>query len=518
MNSSKRWTLLTVCLATFMLLLDITVVNVALPDIQRELKASFTDLQWVVDAYSLMLASVLLTAGSLADIFGRKRVFIIGLILFSVASLLCGLAGSPTPLNLARGFQGVGGAVMFACAPALLAQEFEGRERATAFGIWGATIGGAVAVGPLVGGVLTEHLGWEWIFFVNVPIGALTAITASMRLHEYRPESGARVDWAGVVTFSGALFCLVLALIRANDEGWGSATIVGLLVASVVLLIAFAVAERHGKEPMLDLSFFRNRTFTGAQITAFAISASMFSMFLYLTLYMQNVLNYSPLQAGLRFLPVSVVSFLAAPLAGRLISRVPIRLLLFGGLCLVGGGLLLMGGLSPSSAWTTLLAGFLIAGTGVGFVNAPLSFTAVSVVDQRLSGTASGINNTFRQVGIATGIAGLGAIFQTRVTDGLHTALAGAPVPPGNVDRLGEAVASGGTRQAVQSVPAGARDVVAEAARRAFIDGLNDLLIIAALVAFIGAVAALLLVRSSDFIAQGPPAAAPPAATEQTAA
>jgi EmrB/QacA subfamily drug resistance transporter len=518
MNSTKRWTLIAVCLATFMLLLDITVVNVALPDIQRELKASFTDLQWVVDAYSLMLASVLLTAGSLADLFGRKRVFIIGLVLFTVASLLCGLAGSPTPLNLARGFQGVGGAVMFACAPALLAQEFEGRERATAFGIWGATIGAAVAVGPLVGGALTESLGWEWIFFVNVPIGALTAVTASVRLREYRPESGSRVDWAGVVTFSGALFCLVLALIRGNDEGWGSTTIVGLLVASVALLIAFAVAERRGKDPMLDLSLFRKRAFTGAQIAAFAISASMFSMFLYLTLYVQNVLGYSPLQAGLRFLPVSVISFFAAPLAGRLTGRVPIRLLLFGGLCAIGAGLLLMGGISPSSGWTTLLVGFVIAGTGVGFVNAPLSFTAVSVVEQRLSGTAAGINNTFRQVGIATGIAGLGAIFQTRVTDGLHTALAGTSVRTGDVDRLGEAVVSGGAQQAIQNVPAGTRDVVAEAARRAFIDGLNDLFIIAALVAFAGAVAALALVRSSDLVPQGPPQPVPAGAPEQSAA
>jgi EmrB/QacA subfamily drug resistance transporter len=518
MNSTKRWTLLTVCLATFMLLLDITVVNVALPDIQRELKASFTDLQWVVDAYSLMLASVLLTAGSLADLFGRKRVFIIGLVLFTVASLLCGLAGSPTPLNLARGFQGVGGAVMFACAPALLAQEFEGRERGTAFGIWGATIGAAVAVGPLVGGALTESLGWEWIFFVNVPIGALTAITASLRLHEYRPESKTRVDWAGVVTFSGALFCLVFALIRGNDEGWGSTTIVGLLVAALALMVGFIVAERHGRDPMLDLSLFRKPAFTGAQIVAFAISASMFSMFLYLTLYMQNVLDYSPLEAGLRFLPVSVVSFFAAPVAGRLTSRVPIRLLLFGGLCAIGGGLLLMGGLSPSSKWTALLAGFLIAGTGVGFVNAPLSFTAVSVVEQRLSGTAAGINNTFRQVGIATGIAGLGAIFQTRVTDGLHSALAGTSVRPGDVDRLGQAVVSGGARQAIQSAPSGARDAVAEAARRAFIDGINDLFIIAALVAFAGAAAALVLVRSSDLVPQGPPQPAPAAAAEESAA
>ena len=388
--STKSWTLLAVCLGTFMLLLDITVVNVALPDIQRELDASFTDLQWVVDAYSLMLASVLLTAGSLADLFGRRRVFAIGLALFSLASLLCGLSATPTVLNLARGFQGIGGAVMFACAPALIAQEFEGRERASAFGIWGATIGAAVAVGPLVGGALTESLGWEWIFFVNVPIGVLTVVVTLLKLHEYRPETRPRVDWAGVVTFSGGLFCLVFALIRGNAEGWGSPTIVALLVGSAALLIAFVVVERLGPEPMLDLSLFRKPAFTGAQIAAFSISASMFSMFLYLTLYMQNVLRYSPFQAGLRFLPVSVLSFFAAPLAARLMNRVPVRVLIFGGLAAVGTGLLLMGGVSPDSKWTTLLAGFLIAGTGVGFVNAPLSYAAVSVVDQRLSGTPRG--------------------------------------------------------------------------------------------------------------------------------
>ncbi len=503
--SSQRWTLLAVCLGTFMLLLDITVVNVALPDIQRELDASFTDLQWVVDAYSLMLASVLLTAGSLADLFGRRRVFAIGLVLFSLASLLCGLSGTPTVLNLARGFQGLGGAVMFACAPALIAQEYQGRERASAFGVWGATIGAAVAVGPLVGGALTEHLGWEWIFFVNVPIGALTVIVTLLKLNEYRPETRARIDWGGVVTFSGGLFCLVFALIRGNAEGWGSAMILGLLAASAALLIAFVVVERHGSQPMLDLALFRKPAFTGAQIAAFSISASMFSMFLYLTLYMQNVLRYSPFQAGLRFLPVSVLSFVAAPLAARLAQRVPVRVLIFGGLAAVGTGLLLMGGVTPSSTWTTLLAGFLIAGAGVGFVNAPLSYAAVSVVEERLSGTASGINNTFRQVGIATGIAGLGAVFQSHVTGRLETLLAGAPVPPGAADRLGEAVASGGAQQAIGAVPPGARDIVADAANRAFIDGLNAIIVLAAIIAFAGAVLSLLLIRDRDLAAPGPP-------------
>jgi hypothetical protein len=273
--------------------------------------------------------------------------------------------------------------------------------------------------------------------------------------------------------------------------------------------VVFVLVERRIAEPMLDLTLFRKPAFAGASVAAFVLSASMFSMFLYLTLYIQNVLGYSPLQAGLRFLPVSVLSFVAAPLAGRLMSSVPIRLLLFGGLSGVGSGLMLMRGISPSSGWTTLLAGFCAAGIGVGFVNPPLSFTAVGVVEQRLSGTASGINNTFRQVGVATGVAGLGAFLQSRVTDKLDSLLAGTHLPPSATHRLGEAVASGGGDQAVRGVPAQARAAVAEAADRAFIYGLNEILLIAAIVAFTGAILALLLVRRGDFVIPAEGAEAP---------
>jgi len=297
----KWWTLIAVCVATFMLLLDITIVNVALPDIERELEASFAELQWVVDAYALTLAALMLTAGSAADLFGRRRVFAVGLALFSAASLLCGLAPSAVTLDLARGLQGVGGAVMFATSLALLAQEFHGRERGTAFGAWGATIGAAVAVGPLVGGALTEGLGWEWIFYVNVPIGIAAVALTLARVPESRDPDARGVDWAGVITFSAALFLLVFALIRGNDEGWGSALIVAMLAGAAVLLVAFFFLEARQERPMLDLRLFRKPTFAGASVAAFALSASMFAMFLYLTLYIQNVLGYSPFEAGLRF-------------------------------------------------------------------------------------------------------------------------------------------------------------------------------------------------------------------------
>src|SRR5262245_12866746 len=249
----KWWTLLATCVATFMLLLDITIVNVALPSIQEDLDASFSDLQWVVDAYSLMLASVLLTAGSLGDRIGRRRVFTAGFAIFSAASLLCGISGSPTVLNLSRGLQGVGGAAMFATTLALIAQEFRGQERATAFGIWGATIGGAVAIGPLVGGAVTDAFGWEWIFFINVPIGVGAILLTLAKLGESRAPDPEPIDWPGVVTFSLALFLLVYGLVRGNPDGWSSAKITGSLLGAAVLLLTFIAIEWRSNHPMLEL-------------------------------------------------------------------------------------------------------------------------------------------------------------------------------------------------------------------------------------------------------------------------
>jgi EmrB/QacA subfamily drug resistance transporter len=491
-----------------MLLLDVTVVNVALPAIRRELGGTFTDLQWVVDAYALGLATLLLASGSLGDLLGRRRIFAAGIALFVVASLVCGLAGSPAMLNIARGVQGVGGAMMFATALALIGQEFAPHERGTAFGLWGATTGFAVAVGPVVGGVLTESLGWEWIFFVNVPVGLLTFAMTLLRVPEGERDTTARIDWPGLATFSGALLFLVLALIRGNAEGWASTLILGLLAASALLLAAFVAIELHRDAPMLDLHLFRIPAFTGAQITAFVLHASMFSMFLYLVLYIQNILEYSPLEAGLRFLPVSLLSFLVAPMAGKLAERLPVRAFLGAGLILVGTGLLLMSGIDPDDDWTTLLPGFIVAGIGIGCTNPPLATAAIGVVEPRRSGAASGINSTFRQVGIATGIAALGALFQARVTARLADALAGVPLPPGVQERLGEAVVSGGAQAAARAAPPGAREAVAEAARRAFIDGLNEILIVAAVVAFAGGVLAFALVRSRDFVARRVAAAA----------
>ena len=486
-HPNRWWTLGAVCVATFMLLLDITVVNVALPDIAKDLKTSFSELQWVVDAYALGLASFLLTTGTLADRFGHRRVFVYGLIAFTFASILCGVATSPTFLILARGFQGIGGAAMFATSLSLIAQAFSGPDRGTAFGIWGATIGAAVAIGPLVGGVLTQQISWEAIFFVNVPIGIAAVAVSLLRVDEFRSPWAQRVDLPGLVTFSGGLFLLIFALVRGNAEGWGSSLIVGFLAGSVALLMAFVFVERRaGDQAMFDLSLFRKPAFDGASIAAFGLSASMFAMFLYITLYIQNTLGYTPQQTGLRFLPLTVVSFVVAPLSGRVSRTVPLRVLFGVGMALVGTGLLLMSAIDASSDWTALLPGFILAGAGIGMVNPSLAQAAVGVVPPQRAGMASGINSTFRQVGIATGIAGLGAVFQGLLTN--------------KIPHVPAEVLATGNPNLVRGVPA--HEYVA-----AYSASLSDLFVIAAVVAFVAGALSFALTRQSDFIAHGAPEA-----------
>ena len=431
----KWWTLIAVCTATFMLLLDITVVNVALPDIQRSLNASFSDLQWVVDAYSLTLAAFLLTAGVAGDIYGRRKIFAVGLVVFSVSSLVCGLSTTPLMLNLARAVQGVGGAIMFATSLALIAAAFTGKDRGTAFGVYGAVIGGAVAIGPLIGGAITSGIGWRWIFFVNVPIGAIAVFITFTQIAKSTDLRERRIDWVGFLTFSLSLFALVFALVRGNDLGWGSATTVSLLASAAVLMIGFFVNEHYVADPMLDLGLFKIPAFVGLSTVAFCLAASIFAMFLYLTLYIQDNLGYGPLAAGARFLPMTLLIFVVSFFAGRLTVRVPSRLLLGVGMILVAGGLLLMATTHPNSTWTVLLPGFIVSGFGVGIVNPVLASGAVSVVQPQRSGMASGANNTFRQVGIATGIAVLGAVFQSQIVNHTTSALQkiavrfGSPAP-----------------------------------------------------------------------------------------
>jgi EmrB/QacA subfamily drug resistance transporter len=480
----KWWTLVAVCVAIFMLLIDITVVNVALPSLQSSLHASFSELQWVVDAYALALATFVLTAGSVADLFGRKRVFVAGIVLFTAASALCGAAPDPVFLIASRAAQGLGGAIMFATSLALLSQEFHGRERATAFGIWGATTGAAVAVGPLVGGMLTSWLSWRWIFLVNIPIGVAAVALSVRELRESSDPEHGSVDPLGLALLTGGLSCLVFALIEGNRRGWSSAAIVSLLVAAVVLLAAFTVQQLRRERPMLDLRLFRKPAFAGVQLAAFALSASLFAMFLYLTLYLQVILGYSPLQAGLRFLPISLLAFVAAPVGGKLTGRVPVRLLMGGGLVLTAFSLGLMTLVGPTSSWTALLPGFVVGGVGIGLTNPALATTAISTVPREQAGAGSGINATFRQVGIATGIAGLGAIFQHQLAARLGA---------------GAGFLSGGASRAGAAPPA---------VHAAFVSALDDILWVGTGIAAAGAVLAFLLVRGKDFVASGPATAA----------
>jgi EmrB/QacA subfamily drug resistance transporter len=496
----KWWTLLAVSVATFMLLLDITVVNTALPAIEEDLNASFTELQWVIDAYTLSLAALVLTAGSLADRLGRRRVFALGLAIFSVASLAAGLAPDPTFLNVARAIQGIGGAIMFAVSLALVAQEFApGRDRGTAMGIYGATIGASVAIGPLVGGAIVDSLGWEWVFYINVPVGIAAIAVTYLRLRESRDPNATRVDWGGLVSFSSALFLLVLGLLRGNEAGWGSPLIVSLFAASAALLALFLVIETRVAQPMLPLRLFRKPAFTGVQLAALGVSASMFALFLYITFWLQNHLGHSPLEAGLIYLPFTVVTFFVAAAGGALLARLPARVIMSVGLLMTGIGLLLMGGLDPADEWTAMLGGFLLAGAGTGLLNPVIADVALSVVPKEQSGMAAGINDTFRQVGIAVGIAAWGAIFLGRGAAEVEQLAAGTPVATGERPRqLIEAASSGNLDQALSAVPPGAREQVADAAGQGFISGLNEVFMLGGILSLAAALVALWLVRERD--------------------
>ena len=511
----KWWTLIVVCTAIFMLLLDITVVNVALPDIQRSLHSSFSDLQWVVDAYALTLAAFLLTSGVVGDMFGRREVFAIGLGVFSLSSLVCGFSVNPLMLNLARAVQGVGGAIMFATSLALIAGAFHGRDRGTAFGVFGAVTGAAMAVGPLIGGAITSGIGWRWIFFVNVPIGVFAIALTLTQVVESKDPDRRRIDWAGFISFSVSLFMLLFALVRGNTSGWASPQIVGLFAGAALFMAVFLVAETHQAAPMLDLSLFRRPAMIGVSICAFALSASLFALFLYLTLYIQDDLGYSPLGAGLRFLPITLLSFMVAPIAGKLTGRIQARYLLGSGLVLVGVGQLLMATTHPDSSWTQLLPGFIVGGAGIGMVNPVLASSAVAVVIPRRSGMASGANSTFRQVGIATGIAGLGAVFQSQIVHRTVATLSatstGRLITSRGGSRLDLALTAGQVQTVARSsqLPHAAGAALLDAYRMGFSATFNELMVIGGVVALVGAVLSYGLVRQRDFVASGIAAAQP---------
>jgi len=432
MTSSKRPTLIVTCLATAMLMLDIAVVNTAMAHIGADLHAGLDSLKWVVDAYTLALATTVLTIGSLADRFGRRNVFAAGLVVFTVASLVCALADSIAMLNTARVVQGIGASGLFASSLALLVNAFpEERERNGAMAIYGATIGASFAVGPLVGGALTSGLNWRWIFLINLPIGIGALAVTLRRVAESRDPAARRVDLPGQVALTGGLFLLVLALLRGNDAGWSATSTIAELAGAAVLLLAFVGIERRVREPMLPLGLFRIPAFAGAQVAVFAISASFFAVYLYATLYLQNVLGLSAIEAGLAYLPGTVVMFFVAGASAQLVERVGARVLIAGGLVLVAAGMGLMTLATEGSSWTIILPGFMLAAVGTGLFNPALAGVAMSSAPMEMSGLASGVNDTFRQGGIAVGVAALGALIPSAgvhlhdaaYVDGLRTAL-----------------------------------------------------------------------------------------------
>jgi EmrB/QacA subfamily drug resistance transporter len=431
---SKRGTLTLVCVATAMLMLDIAVVNTALPAIARDLHSGLSGVEWVVDAYTLTLAAVVLSAGSLSDRFGRRLIFAIGMAVFTVSSLACALAGSIAVLDGARAVQGIGAAMLFASSLAILADAFrEPAERATAFAIYGATIGASFALGPLVGGALTSGANWQAVFYINLPLGLFALATTFLWVRDSRDPKARGIDWPGQLTFAGGLFLLVLALLRGNQQGWGSTEIVLELTGAAVLLGSFVLIERRVREPMLPLHLFRLPMFTGAQLTVFAMSASFFALFLYITLYLQNILGLSPLDAGLVYLPGTIVLFVVSGATAELVKRVSAGALIAVGLVLVAAGLGLMTIAQADSSWVALLPGLLVTCVGTGLFNPALGAVAVSSLDESQSGLAAGVNDVFRQGGIAVGVAAYGVLVPAGAAlghgsgatfvSGLHSAL-----------------------------------------------------------------------------------------------
>jgi EmrB/QacA subfamily drug resistance transporter len=451
---SKPGTLAVVCLATAMLMLDIAVVNTALPHIAEDLHSGLAGVQWVVDAYTLALAAAVLSAGSLADRFGRRRIFVWGMAAFTVSSLACALAQSIAVLDGARAVQGIAGAMLFATSLAVLADAFPGEaERAQAFALYGATIGASFAIGPLVGGALTSAFGWQAVFYVNVPLGVVALAGSFAWLRESNDPAARRLDWPGQTTLAAGLFLLVLALLRGNQDGWGSTRILAALAGGATLLLAFVLVERRSREPMLPLGLFRNRAFTGAQVAAFTISASFFALFLYTTLYLQEVLHLSPIETGLVYLPGTIVMFVVSAASAQLADRTSPGAMIGGGLILVAGGLALMTLAGAHSSWLALLPGLIVVFVGTGLVNPALGAVALGSADDAQSGLAAGVNDAFRQGGIAVGVAAFGVLVPA-------TAALGHGSPDGYVTGLhhalliGTALAAAGAIATARLIPA----------------------------------------------------------------
>jgi EmrB/QacA subfamily drug resistance transporter len=431
-RSNRTATIAMACLATAMLMLDISVINTALSDIASGLDTDLTGLQWVIDAYTIPLAATVLTAGAIADRIGRRKLFLLGVALFTASSALCGSASSIEVLVGSRAIQGLGASMMFATALALISQVTPQREdRVKALAAYGAAIGASFALGPFIGGSLTELFGWPAIFLVNVPIGAVVLWITYRMVAEGRDPTPRRIDLPGQLTLIGGLFLLVLALLRGNEDGWGSTGIVAALAGAAVLLIGFIVIEERSREPMLPLRRMSDRRFAGAQVAVFAIASSFFAVFLYMTIYLQQVLGMSPIQTGLVYLPGTFLVFVVSGMTAQFGEKVSPAKVASLGLVFLAMGMAAMLFLGVDSSWVVILPGLLLASLGTGLFNPTASELALNALPAEQSGLAAGANDTFRQTGVAVGIAALGTLVPASAiggnaqayVDGLHHAL-----------------------------------------------------------------------------------------------
>ncbi|MFI9060943.1 MFS transporter [Streptomyces sp. NPDC053429] len=496
----RKWLPLTaVCLGAFMLLVDVTIVTVALPDMAADMHTGFSALQWVMDVYALALAALLLGAGSLADRIGRRRVYLGGLVLFAAASLACGLATGPAVLITFRAVQGLGGAAMFATTMALLSAAYQGRDRGVAFGVWGAVNGAAAAAGPIIGGLLTEHFGWRWIFYINLPVCALAVYVTLKAVADSRDPHAKGLDLPGMTAFTAGAGVVTYALIRAGENGWTSAATLGLLGLGAAAFAVFVLVELRTARPMLDLSLFRSRTFVGVMAAALLLSGAAFSYLMYVSLWLQSVEGMSPVGAGMVVVPLSLASFLVSALAGRLLHGAPARLTIGGGLALIGAGALLQAWmLDAGDGWPALVPGLVMTGAGVGAAIPSLAATAMGAVAPARAGMAGGALNTARQLGMAFGIAVLGSLFHAGLADGL----AGS----GQARGTAEALASGGAGRLLAAAPAAKAWVEA-----AFVNGLRETFVASGVMGLLGALAVVLLIRSAGRSAGAPQAGGRPA-------
>jgi EmrB/QacA subfamily drug resistance transporter len=482
----RWWTLAAMCFALFMVMLDNTVVNVALPSIQKDLGATVSGLEWTVNAYTLAFAVLLVTGGRLGDLFGRRRMFLFGVVAFAASSAFIGFSQSEAWLVAGRAFQGIGAAFMMPGTLSIISNAFPPAERGKAIGTWAGVSALALAIGPVVGGFLVENVSWQSIFFLNLPVAVGAVAVTLFATHESRDETAPpSVDIPGVAAITVGLSALVLALVEANAWGWSSARIVGLFAVAVVALGAFVLVEARSRYPMVDFSFFRSRSFLGANVVAFIVSFAMLAMFFFIALYMQNIKGYSPLQAGVRFLPSTAVIVFAGPIAGRLTDRVGPRPLMTSGLLMVAGSLFWQGHLAVDTPYASLAGAFVLMGFGMGLVMSPMSTAAMNSVEQSKAGVASGILSMSRMVGGSFGVAAMGALISGLGSHRLGQLLPG--LSDSARSKLAESLGAGAGVHGTGRTTSALQD--------AYVYALNHGLRVGAAVALVGAILAFVLIE-----------------------